>query len=128
MLKEIQENDMKVWKIGILVENLETAENLYANVLGLKVTSRNPRAVYLDAGGVTLELIRKEVFEGDKRLGVPGIHHISFKVDDIEKESEKLKKEGVEFIREPFEITKGLKLAFFDGLNNVNLQFFDDKR
>jgi catechol 2,3-dioxygenase-like lactoylglutathione lyase family enzyme len=119
---------MKAWKIGILVEDIEAAENFYANVLGLKVTSRNPRAVYLDAEGITLELIRKEVFAGDKRLGVPGVHHLSFKVDDIEMETEKLKKEGVEFIREPFEITKGLKLAFFDGLNNVNLQFFDDKR
>jgi len=56
------------------------------------------------------------------------VHHLSFKIDNIETEAQKLKAKNVKFIREPFEIAKGLKLAFFDDSNNVNLQLFDDKR
>ncbi len=119
---------MKIWKIGVLVEDLQAAEDFYAGKLGMEVVLRGPRSIYLDAGGVRLELIKKEAFEGDPRLGVPGVHHLSFQVDDINQETEKLKGKGVKFIREPFEIRPGLKLAFFDGLNKVNLQLFDDKR
>ena len=119
---------MEIWKIGLLVEDLETAEDFYAGLLGMEVISRSPRSVHLNAGPVRIELIRKELFEGDERLGVTGMHHLSFKVADIEKETEKLKAKGVKFIKEPFEIVEGLQLAFFDGLNNVKLQLFDDKR
>jgi hypothetical protein len=45
-------------------------------------------------------------------------------VDDVEKATEKLKAKGVDFIKEPFEALPGLTLAFFDGLNGVNLQLF----
>ena len=122
------EPKMKIWKIGLLVQDLEAAEAFYTGVLGMEVISKSPRSVHLDAGAVRLELIRREVFEGDERLGVPGVHHLSFKIDNIETEAQKLKAKNVKFIREPFEIAKGLKLAFFDGLNNVNLQLFVDKR
>lgn len=119
---------MKIWKIALLVEDLKAAEDFYGGILGMEVISRGPRSVFLNAGDVRLELIRKEAFEGDKRLGIPGVHHLSFKVDDIEAATRKLKEKGIKFIREPFEIREGLKLAFFDGLNDVNLQLFDDKR
>ena len=119
---------MKIWKIALLVEDLKTAEDFYAGVLGMEVISRGPRSLFLNAGDVRLELIRKDAFEGDKRLGNLGVHHLSFKVDDIKAEIDSLKSKGVKIIREPFEAREGLKLAFFDGLNNVNLQLFDDKR
>jgi len=119
---------MKIWKIGLLVEDYDKAKDYYVNVLGLAVIDENPRAIHLDGGPVRIELIRKEVFEGDPNLGNPGFHHISFKVDDIESKSSELKSKGVAFIKEPFEIVDNLKLAFFDGLNGVNLQLFDDKR
>jgi hypothetical protein len=34
----------------------------------------------------------------------------------------------VRFIKEPFELREGLMLGFFDGLNNVNLQLFNQKQ
>jgi hypothetical protein len=94
----------------------------------MEVISRGPQFLFLNAGDVRLELIRKDAFEGDKRLGIPGVHHISFKVDNIEVATKELKEKRVKLLREPFAIREGLKLAFFDGLNNVNLQLFDDKR
>ena len=109
---------MKIWKIALLVEDMEAAEKLYAGVLGMEI----------DAGGVQLELIPRAAFEGEERLGLPGVHHLSFKADDVETAAEELKAKGAEFIKEPFEALPGMTLAFFDGLNGVNLQLFNWKR
>jgi len=57
--------DMENW---LLVQDLEAAEAFYTGVLGMEVISKSPRSVHLDAGAVRLELIRREVFEGDERL------------------------------------------------------------
>ena len=121
---------MKIWKIGLLVDNLKVAEEYYAGTLGMEVLSRGPASIYLDAGGVQLELIQKGtyLFKDDARLGTPGIHHLSFKVDDIQKEAARLKGQGVRFLKEPFVRREGLQLAFFDGPEAVNLQLYDDKR
>ncbi len=124
---------MNIWKIALLVDDMKEAENLYVNVLGMKVTERLPlgdagEAIFIDAGGIQLELIPKAAFEGEGRLGIPGVHHLSFKVDDVEKTTEELKAKGVNFIKEPFEALPGMTLAFFDGLNGVNLQLFNWKR
>lgn len=124
---------MKIWKIALLIEDMEAAEKLYADVLGMKVTERLPlgeagEAVFLDAGGVQLELIPKAAFAGEKRLGIPGVHHLSFKVDDVEKATAELKAKGAQFFKEPFEALPGLTLSFFDGLNGVNLQLFNLKK
>jgi len=124
---------MKIWKIALLVEDMNEAENLYSNVLGMKVTERLQlgdagEALFIDAGGVQLELIPKAAFEGEGRLAIPGVHHLSFKADDVEKATEELKAKGVEIIKEPFEALPGMTLAFLDGLNGVNLQLFNWKR
>ena len=124
---------MKIWKIALLVEDIEAAEKLYAEVLGMEVIDRLSyegigEVVFLDAGNVQLELIPKAFFEGEERLGIPGVHHLSFKADDVEKSAEELKAKGANFIKEPFDAGKGMTLAFFDGLNGVNLQLFNWKR
>ena len=124
---------MKIWKVALLVEDVEAAEKLYAGILEMKVIDRLDlgdagEAVFLDAGGVRLELIPKAAFEGDERLGVPGVHHLSFEVDDVEKAADELKAKGADFIKEPFEALPGMTLAFFDGLNGVNLQLFNWKK
>lgn len=121
---------MNIWKIGLLVEDLKIAEDFYAGVLGMEVISRSPGSLSLDAGAVRLELINKETFQfkDDERLGKLGVHHLSFKVDNIKQVTERIKAKGITFLKEPFLRRPGLQLAFFDGLNNVNLQLYDDKR
>ena len=121
---------MKVWKIALLVEDMAAAEKLYTEVLGMEIEDRLPlgeagECLFINAGGVKLELIPKAAFEGEERLGKTGVHHLSFAVDDIEKATAELKAKGAKFIKEPFEALPGLTLAFFDGLNGVNLQLFD---
>jgi catechol 2,3-dioxygenase-like lactoylglutathione lyase family enzyme len=95
----------------------------------MTVLSRSPSgAVFLDAGNISLELIPKKAFKADERLGKTGVHHLSLKVDNIQEETRRLKGKGVRFLKEPYAAREKLYLAFFDGLNNVNLQLFDDKR
>ena len=123
---------MKIWKIALLVEDMKEAEELYVNKLGMKVLERLDlgdagEALFLDAGNVNLELIPTKAFEGGGRLAIPGVHHLSFQVDDIDKSTEELKAEGIKFIKEPFEALPRLMLAFFDGTNGVNLQLFHRK-
>jgi catechol 2,3-dioxygenase-like lactoylglutathione lyase family enzyme len=124
---------MKIWKIAILVEDIEAAEKLYTEVLGMELIERLPlgeagEVLFVDAGGVRLELIPKAAFDGEGRLGTTGVHHLSFEVDDVEEAAEKLRAKGVDFIKEPFEALPGMTLAFFDGLDGVNLQLFNWKR
>ncbi len=121
---------MKIWKIALLVEDMEAAEKLYTGVLGMEVIERLPlgeagEALFIDAGAVRLELIPKAAFEGEERLGITGVHHLSFEVDDVEEAAAELKTKGADFIKEPFEALPGLTLAFFDGLNGVNLQLLN---
>ena len=124
---------MKIWKIALLVEDMEAAEKLYTKVLGMEIIERLPlgeagEVVFIDAGAVQLELIPRAAFEGEERLGIPGVHHLSFKADDVEKTAEELEAKGVDLLKEPFEAMPGMTLAFFDGLNGVNLQLFNWKK
>lgn len=121
--------DMKIWKIALLMSDMEKAEDLYVNKLGLKVLDRLDlgelgEAIFLDAGNVNLELIPAAAFEGVWGLDRPGVHHISFKADDVEGGTEVLREKGVTVKKEPFQPLEGMTLAFFDGLDGVSLQLY----
>lgn len=126
----------KIWKIALLVEDTQEAEKLYVDKLGLHVLSRrdlssmgvNGEAVFLDAGNVQLELIPAAAFAGaPQRISTPGMHHLSFKADDVPATQEELRAKGVNFFKEAFSPLPGMTLAFFDGTNGVNLQLYDQK-
>ena len=77
--------------------------------------------VFLDAGGVLLELMPQKAMGADV-----GFHHISFDVDNVEDSSKELKDKGVSITKEPFDVGggTGITLGFFEGPNNLNLQLF----
>lgn len=91
--------------VGLTVVDLEKMLDFYTKVLGLTIECRVPHPqggtiVYLNAGdGETIEMIRytePKPHEGRDRCRT-GLHHFGLLVDNIHKESDRLKALGVEF-------------------------------
>ncbi len=94
----------KVEHIGIAVNNLEAACNLYAKLLNTQVykteevTAENVKVAFLQTGPSKIELL--QALADDNAIAKfitqkgEGIHHIAFEVDDIRTEMARLKSEG----------------------------------
>ena len=94
--------------IGIAVSDLEAARRLYGEVFGLRIAfeeeveSERVRVVAYDGGGVRLELLESTDADGPiarfiKNRG-EGIHHVCYRVADIEATLTHLKRAGVRLI------------------------------
>lgn len=98
----------KVDHIGILVGNLDEALKLYEDCFSAEVDmvktvpEQGVKAAVLSLGqGAKLELL--EPLPGSNMAKVlekrgEGLHHITFEVDDVEKELSRLSEKGVELI------------------------------
>ena len=116
----------KIHKIAIITDDIEDAVQFYTQKLGLTVVERfenedDEDYVFLDAGGILLELMPQKTMEQE-----PGFHHISFEVDSVEDSAQELKDKGVTITKEPFDVGggTGITLGFFAGPNQMNLQLF----
>ena len=113
----------KIDHIGIAVRSIEKTSELLSNILGLKVAGeeiveeQKVKVAFLPLGDSELELLESTSVEGPIARFIEkkgeGIQHIAFRVDNIEKVLEKLKKEGVRLIDEkPRYGAGGAKIAF----------------
>ena len=113
----------KIDHIGIAVKSVKETSELLSNILGLKVAGeeiveeQKVKVAFLPLGDSELELLESTSPEGPIARFIEkkgeGIQHIAFKVDNIEKTLEKLKKEGVRLIDEkPRYGAGGAKIAF----------------
>ncbi len=96
--------------IGVAVEDLDSAIESYSKQLGMPIQHRETvseqgvEAVLLGVGESHVELLTP--LGPDTPVGKylakrgPGIHHIAYRVDDIETEIEKLKAAGMKMIDE----------------------------
>ena len=94
--------------IAIAVENLEQAIELFEKNLGLRLTHREAIAGYdvetatFAIGGTAIELVEGKTEESAIRKFVqsrgPGIHHVAFAVDDIQKTIGELEATGLQMI------------------------------
>ena len=116
----------KIHKIAIISDDIEGAVEFYTKKLGLTVVERfsnedDEDYVFLDAGGILLELMPQKTMGED-----PGFRHISFDVDSVEDSAQDLKDKGVTITKEPFDVGggTGITLSFFEGPNQLNLQLF----
>ena len=113
----------KIDHIGIAVRSIKKTSELLSNILGLKVAGeeiveeQKVKVAFLPLGDSELELLESTSPEGPiaefiEKKG-EGLQHIAFRVDNIEKALEKLKKEGVSLIDEkPRYGAGGAKIAF----------------
>lgn len=82
----------------------------------------------LDLSGVTINL--RVTQENEKILDsgkTYGYHHIGINVDDIDAKYEDLKGKGYAFSVAPKDIDETLRIAFFDGPENVTIELLQEK-
>ena len=126
---------LKLDHVGIAVEDLDAALELYAGILGLKVEGmefvegQKVRTAFLVLGageagvlgeagwGTELELLESTDPEGPIGKFIaskgPGVQHLAFRVDDIEAALAELKAAGVRLIDEkPRDGAGGARIAF----------------
>ena len=109
--------------IAIIASDYDKAKDFYVNKLGLKINreverkEREDFIIFLDAGdNIEIELfIEKNPPERVTRPEARGLRHLAFKVDDIYKSVEELKKRGIE--------TEEIRI---DPLNGKHMTFFFD--
>jgi methylmalonyl-CoA/ethylmalonyl-CoA epimerase len=101
---------LKIDHIAIAVEDLDRAIHLYEKTLGLKLAHRehvpgfDVDTATFHVGETSIELVEGKTEASAIRKYVqtkgPGIHHIAFAVDDIEKTLALFRNQGVQLIDE----------------------------
>ena len=109
--------------VGVAVEDLDSALALYEGTFGMPVAHRETvsdqgvEAVLLDVGDGHVELLRPlgqdtPVGRFLARRG-PGLHHVAYRVDDIDAALTQLREQGVELIdSEPRTGIRASRVAF----------------
>jgi methylmalonyl-CoA/ethylmalonyl-CoA epimerase len=107
--------------VGVAVEDLDTAIEMYTTSFGASLTNRASneelKAAFLSAGEAEIELLEpvgEETPVGKflARRG-PGLHHIAFAVPDIDRAMADARAEGLEMIdQEPRIGLHGTRIAF----------------
>ena len=112
----------KLDHIGIAVRSIDTAKQIYVD-LGLTVDhvetvdTQKVRTAFLSVGDANLELLEPSgpdstIAKFIEKRG-EGIHHLCFRVDDIEAELARLKERGYRLINEaPVPGAHGCRVAF----------------
>lgn len=118
--------------VGIAVHSITASVPLYEQLLGLKLEKsmeskdHGIKAALFSAGGTKIELI--EPLEKDSAISKfierrgEGIHHMAFRVDNVEKMLEQLKEQGITLIDEhPRTGLEGGKIAFLHPKSTGNV-------
>lgn len=113
----------KIDHLGIAVRSLAEGLALYRDILGLEVKgieevpAQKVRVAFLPLGETKVELLESTDPEGPIARFIaskgPGLQHIAFRVDDIEKALARLKARGVPLIDETPRLgAGGARIAF----------------
>lgn len=114
---------LKVDHIGIAVTHLDESKKFWTDVLGLEfsgsetVEEQKVTTAFFPVGESEVELLESTASDGPvarylKKKG-EGIHHIAFRVENIQTALEELKAKGIKLIDEkPRKGAGGAKIAF----------------
>lgn len=114
---------LKIDHIGIAVTHLNESKKFWTDVLGLEfsgsetVEEQKVTTAFFPVGESEVELLESTASDGPvarylKKKG-EGIHHIAFRVENIQAALEELKAKGIKLIDEtPRKGTGGAKIAF----------------
>lgn len=113
----------RIARVGIAVKNLKEASRRFRDLLDVKelpgqsISSENVDVAMFEIGGMKVELIESRgpssaIAKFIEKKG-EGIHHISFEVDDLEKELERLGGKGFQVVDGyPRVGAEGFRVAF----------------
>jgi methylmalonyl-CoA/ethylmalonyl-CoA epimerase len=112
---------MRIHHVGVAVNDLDAAVELYQKVFGAELTHRASNeeltAAFLRAGDAEVELLQP--LRDDSPVGKflanrgPGLHHIAVAVPDIDKAIAEARADGLEMIdQEPRIGLHGTRIAF----------------
>ncbi len=111
----------RIHHIGIAVSDLEDARRFFRENFQLQSSDRESFGE-LDFSFVPIEETALEILQSTTPEGViskfiqkrgPGVHHITFAVDDIEAELERLKSKGIKLINpQPYRNAHNERVAF----------------
>jgi methylmalonyl-CoA epimerase len=98
----------KIAHIGLAVDNLEEARAFFDETFGVSVSHQEQFGEllfsFVPMEGTDLELLQSTSAEGQIAKFIQkrgqGVHHISFEVDDIQAELDRLKLKGIQLINE----------------------------
>ena len=127
--------------IGIAVNNLDEAIDYYENTLGLvcyaieEVADQQVKTAFFKIGQTKIELLESTDSDSSIQKFInkrgPGIHHIAFAVDDVEKSLKEVQENGVKVIdRKPRPGAEGLEIAFLHPKSTFGVltEFCQDKK
>jgi len=113
----------KIDHIGIAVKSIDEAKSFFENTLGLacegieEVASQKVKTAFFSIGEVHLELL--EPTADDSPVGKflekngPGVHHIAYNTDDVQKQLEQASASGCKLINKtPVDGAGGKQVAF----------------
>lgn len=114
---------LRVDHIGIAINNIDEAKQLYHDLLGLDhagsetVAEQKVTTAFFPVGDTEVELLESTAPDGPVAKFIEkkgeGVHHIAFRVDNVEAALEELKAKGVKLIDEkPRKGAGGAKIAF----------------
>ena len=115
---------MKLDHIGIVVRDLEATAATLERIVGLKLTEvENYKDIlqvgFLPIGDVDVELLEPTTDNGLNaeflRDHGEGVHHLAFKVDDLDTAVSHAVKEGAQIILGPTEGARGKRIVFLAG-------------
>ncbi|MBT2636662.1 MULTISPECIES: VOC family protein [unclassified Bacillus (in: firmicutes)] len=120
--------DKKIDHIGIAVRNLNASINLYINVLGGKLLERyknEDKGVESEIAVIEINEDRIELLSPTNNVTSPiarfiqqkgkGVHHIAYRVDNLEIALEELNKQGIRTLEGTLRINKhGRRLIYLN--------------
>ena len=121
--------------VSIRSRNLETSIDYFRQMFNAEVILRREpdksrRIVFLRIGDSMLELMEMgSALEPAEPMKHFGFHHIGIKTDDFESAYKDLQAKGADFLGEPFEPTRGIRLVFLREPNGavIELVYRDPK-
>ncbi|HDR15539.1 MAG TPA: VOC family protein [Desulfobacteraceae bacterium] len=119
--------------IHLVCRNLEEiieffTGNFEAELVGIKKFGGVDGATLnLNGSKINLRVLKENEELAAADQGIHGYHHIGIGVDDLDKEYERLSGKGYKFSLPPKEIDQTMRIAFFEGPEDLTIELLEKK-